>query len=197
MLGSSVITKRLSIFAALVMLAGCNGGHNQTNIELIQDMMESPAYKAQDFKNDNREQSSMLTPPEGTVPRGFEPYAYPQDPAAAENNLKNPVAGDFSPELLARGQKKFETYCAVCHGMQGLGDGPVSGKMAVKPPPLMSDKVKNFKDGRIFHIITVGQGVMGSYASQIVDKEDRWSIVNYIRSMQKKSVAATAQGATK
>jgi hypothetical protein len=54
-------------------------------------------------------------------------------------------------------------------------------------PPLTSDKVKAFKDGRIFHIITDGQGLMGSYASQIRNESDRWAIVNYVRTLQRQA----------
>src|SRR5262249_49887349 len=97
----------------------------------------------------------------------------------------NPHAGDMSVEILNRGRTKFETYCAVCHGYQGKGDGPVSVKMALKPPPLISEKIIKLPDGGIFHIISDGQGVMSSYAYQLVDEDDRWAIVNYVRSLQK------------
>ena len=73
----------------------------------------------------------------------------------------------------------------VCHGGSGRGDGPVAAKMSLKPPSLMSDKVRGFVDGRIYHIISDGQGVMSSYAYQLVDEHDRWCIVNYVRNMQK------------
>jgi mono/diheme cytochrome c family protein len=36
----------------------------------------------------------------------------------------------------------------------------------------------------IYHIITVGQNVMPSYASQVT-REERWAIVNYIRALQR------------
>ncbi len=59
-------------------------------------------------------------------------------------------------------------------------------------PSLQSDKARAYPDGRIYHIITMGQGVspsfglplMPSYASQIAPA-DRWSIVNYVRALQK------------
>ena len=81
------------------------------------------------------------------------------------------------------GQQSYEIYCSVCHGQKGAGDGPVAEKMAVKPPALTSSKIKNFKDGRIFHIITDGQGVMGAYSYQIRDSKTRWAVVNYVRSL--------------
>ncbi len=182
--------KRLWWFT-LIFLMGCNAGKNQTNIEVIQNMMDQQSIKSQDWYPTDGDRTQMRHPPEGTVPRGFEVYPYPNDPEAAGQNLKNPLAGDFSAETLELGQKNYVIYCGVCHGMKGDGLGPVAAAMAVKPPALLSDKVRTFPDGRIYHIIVRGQGVMGSYASQIPapkrkdEKDRRWAIVNYIRSLQK------------
>lgn len=179
----------MSIIGSFAII-GCNGGKNSPNIELVQNMMDQESIKSQDWDPKHPDQVQMRMPPEGTVPRDFKPYKYPTDPEAAEKNLVNPYAGDSSEEVMANGKKYYERYCLVCHGAEGKGDGPVSVKMPVKPPPLLSDKVKNFKDGRIFHIMTMGQGVMGSYLSQFapdVDGKKRWAVVNYVRSLQRNS----------
>lgn len=159
--------------------------HKEPNVELIQDMMESPALKAQDFDTFNREEAASRLPPEGTVPVGYEKYPYHLQPDLG-SKLKNPLEGKMTAEVLDLGRTKFETYCAVCHGYEGKGDGPVSVKMSVKPPSLLSDKVTlTYTDGHIFHVISDGQGVMSSYAYQLVNPKDRWAIVNYVRSLQK------------
>lgn len=196
--------KTLKHLSALVVvpaaLVACTSNtpptlHKEPNVELIQDMMEQPALKAQDFLSEDREKGSSRLPPEHTVPVGYSPYPYHNDPETAQKVLKNPLAGNMSPEVISLGQKKFEIYCSVCHGDQGKGDGPVSVKMALKPPPLISQKVMDFPDARIFHIITDGQGVMASYAYQLVDEKDRWAIVNYVRTLQKMAKGA-AGGST-
>ncbi len=193
---SKVFSKVLFGASLLVFSAGCTKGHPQvhsdTNVELLQDMMEQDALKAQDFEPDARDTASSRVPPEGTVPVGFKPYPYHNNPAAAADAWKNPYAGDMSPEMLTRGRTKFETYCAVCHGYEAKGDGPVSVKMALKPPPLVSDKIIGVKDAAIFHIISDGQGVMSSYAYQLVDENDRWAIVNYVRSIQRLAKSTTS-----
>lgn len=189
MSASSRIISWVSGCALAAMVVGCGAKGNKPNVELIQDLMESPALKAQDFKNEDREASSQLLPPAGTVARDAAPYPYAADPVGAEAKLRNPLAGDMSEGVLAVGQKKYEIYCAVCHGETGKGDGPVAPKMALKPPSLMTDKIRNYKDGRVYHIITAGQGVMGQYAGQIYNERDRWAIVNYIRKMQSKTPA--------
>ncbi len=164
------------VTGASLVLGGCS--NEVPNIEIIQDMMNSPAVKAQEAGPEG-----MRMPPPGTVPRGFDVYPYKGDFATAERDLKNDVP--VTEESLKRGKFLYETYCYVCHGVRAKGDGPVGAKMIVKPPSLVSDKIKAFKDGRIYHIITEGQGVMGSYASQIIDPDDRWKVVNYVRSLAK------------
>ncbi len=175
--------KNLSLALLMISLASCKS--SQPNVELIQDMMESPAVKAQEYspKKPNGGQLNMV-PPEGTVAVGHIPYKYKGKPEDAERALSNPLSADEA--TLARGKLKFETYCFPCHGLAADGKGPVAAKFLVPVPSLMTDKVKAFKDGRIFHIITDGQGVMGSYASQIKSEKDRWALVHYIRSLQKK-----------
>ena len=178
--------KRIGFFIVLgAFIAGCNGGHNSPNIELVQNMMDQESIKSQDWDPRDGDKLQMRTPPEGTVPRGFYVYPYPNDPEAASKNLVNPLKDDHSAETMALGEKYFQIYCSVCHGHTGHGDGTVAEKMPVRPPSLLSDKVRKFPDGHIFHIITHGQGVMGSYANQVVEPHTRWAVVNYIRSLQK------------
>lgn len=173
----------LCLVIAGLALSGC-GDKEKPNVELIDDMMDSPAYKAQDTKVGGG--SSMLMPPANTLPVGMKRYPYaPGDADGAEKGLKNPIEGQFTPEVLARGANRYEIYCGVCHGALGKGDGTVAEKMPVRPPSLVQDKVKAYRDGRFFHIITHGKGVMGSYANQIKKEEDRWAVVNYIRNLQK------------
>lgn len=169
---------------ALIWLVSCSAGHNETNVELIQDMMDQKNLKSQDYDQFRNKPGNMV-PPEGTVPRDYKPYKYVGNPLGAEASLVNPLRGEKMQLSLARGQQRFEIFCSVCHGKQGKGDGTIAAYMPLKPPSLLSEKVMAFKDGRIFHIITEGQGVMGGYATQIFSEEDRWAIVNYIRSLQK------------
>ncbi len=129
-------------------------------------------------------QTRQMLPVEGTVARGQKPYPYKGNPDLAEQKLQNPL--EATTDVLHRGQFMFNVYCLPCHNSDGKGMGPVVKRGFAPPPPLDSDRVKNWKDGRIFHIITDGQGIMPSYAIQI-DPIDRWAIVNYVRVLQKTS----------
>ena len=171
--------------ASVLFLSSCRGG-SQPNIELIQDMMVSPALKAQAYYDGGPNNGAMRLPPDNTQPQGFEPYKYSTDVTAAAGN-KNPMAGDFSEETLKTGAKFYTVQCALCHGQQGEGGEKISlaATMPLKPPPMTSDKIKGWTDGQIYHVITMGQGLMGPYASHIPQKY-RWQVVNYIRTLQGK-----------
>jgi mono/diheme cytochrome c family protein len=177
--------KRWALLLSLAALVGCNGSKNQTNIELMQDMMDQINVKAQDWDPDMPGELANFYPPEHTVPIGYKPVPFKNDAAAAGEKIINPLAGNMSPEVLSTGKAKYEIYCYPCHGPTLTGDGLVAPKMMLRPPSLLSAKVKGYKDGRIFHVISYGQGVMGSYATQLHDEKHRWAIVNYVRSMQK------------
>lgn len=192
----TLLSLGLSVSVMLAVFPACTGGDGlskQPNVELIQDMMDQPALKAQDSEPGQPNKAASRIPPEGTVPVGYKPYPYPGQPETAAQRLKNPVAGNMTPQLLEVGRRKYEIYCQVCHGETGAGDGPVAVKMASKPPPVTSDKIKKMSDGGIYHIITDGQGLMGSYAYQIVKEEDRWALVNYVRNLQKLSERASTK----
>ena len=171
-----------------LVLVSCGPSGNKPNVEIIQDMMVSPAVKAQSYDEGAPNNSGMRVPPEHTVPEGFEPYRYAGDLDAAVKGLKNPLAGKDDPETLVVGQKFYETNCMVCHGSKGEGGeaakSVVSAKMALKPPAIVNDKIAGWPDAHLYHVITEGQGVMGPYASHIPQKY-RWQVVNYIRFLAK------------
>jgi mono/diheme cytochrome c family protein len=137
------------------------------------DMMYSPALKAQ--------QPGQRPPVEGTIPRGYELYPFEAHEIDRAGALKNPL--QRTKAVLERGQLMFNTYCMVCHGAYGEGDGSVVPKYP-RPPSLQSEKILGYPDGKIFHVITRGQNLMPSYASQIA-RADRWAIIHYIRAIQK------------
>jgi mono/diheme cytochrome c family protein len=120
-------------------------------------------------------------PVEGTVARGFLPYPYAGRPEEAGRALVNPLLP--TADVLARGRSKFLAFCSPCHGNFARGDSRLLGQFP-SPPTLHSDKVRNWPDGRIYHVITEGQNAMPSYASQI-SRDDRWAIVRYLRVLQR------------
>lgn len=176
--------KKLFAVFSVVVIAGCNAKGNNTNIELIQNMMDQISIKSQDWNPKEGEKVQMRQPPPGTVPRGFNPYKYATDPAAGWRQ-QNPLAGNTSAEVIELGRKNYGIYCAVCHGDKGDSVALVAEKMLVKPRILVSPDAKAYSDGRIYHAITAGVGLMGAYAGQIPDDKARWAVVNYVRTLQR------------
>jgi len=179
--------KIILVAATALALTACGAKGNNPNVEIIQDMMESPAIKAQEYDESSLNHSGMRVPPEKTAPVGFHPYKYKGDIEGGSKN-PNPLAGNLNQDVMFVGQKYYETNCMVCHGQKGAGnpDSNVVKNMALKPPSIITDKVKGWTDGHLYHVISEGQGVMGPYASHI-PQASRWQVVNYIRFLQKES----------
>jgi mono/diheme cytochrome c family protein len=178
---------------ATLTLVGCDQKHEEPNIDLVQNMMDSPAVKSQDFDNSVEDFRANLLPPEGSIPKGYTPYTI-ATPDEAGEKLTNPFAGKM--ETLARGQEVFFINCSPCHGSLGKGDGPVASYFTLTPPSLLTDKARGFKDGYIYHLVVMGRGMMDGYGTSIIKDQDRWAVVNYVRHLQKtlNSPASTANG---
>lgn len=100
---------------------------------------------------------------------------------------------------MRRGQKRYNEVCIVCHGQYGMGDGRVPTRGFPAPANLLSDRVRAFPDGRVFHVVTNGQAAMPGYSLQL-SVADRWAVVHYVRALQRAfppaSPAPAAAGAT-
>jgi len=144
-------------------------------------MFEQSKLKAQKPSDLFKDGIGMRPPVEGTVARGFLPYPFKGKPDEAGKYLVNPLLPTAAN--LERGKTRFLTYCSPCHGNFGRGDSRLRGQFP-NPPTLHSDKVRNWPDGNIYHVITEGQNVMPSYATQVA-RDDRWAIILYIRALQR------------
>jgi len=188
-----VSSRRLktALVALITCLAasGCSHQKSQPAIEYMPDMAYGPSVHAQNEDLYTPGVSAMRLPVEGTVPRGFTPYRFQvQDSLLAQAELVNPLPR--TADVLGRGQRVYMTYCVVCHGEKGDGQGYIVPKFPM-PPSLYSAKVTNWPDGRIYHVITRGQNLMPSYASQILP-EDRWAVIHFVRVLER-SANPTAQ----
>lgn len=136
---------------------------------------------AQDHSDFFKNGISSRVPVEGSVARGFMPYLYEDDPDGASDNLVNPYVAD--EENIDLGKRKYLTYCSPCHGDLGKGDSRLRGQFP-NGPTIHSDKILSWTDGRLYHVITEGQNVMPGY-KKTVTREERWAIVNYVRTLQR------------
>lgn len=93
----------------------------------------------------------------------------------------------------ARGDTLFHTYCAVCHGSQGAGDGVVK---LMGAPSLLTARARGYSDGYIYSIIRYGRGVMPRYGDKVVQPDERWAVVNYVRKLQAEAPAPADSAAS-
>ncbi len=124
---------------------------------------------------------SMRPPVEGTVARGFKPFMYADSIELAEKFMINPL--EINTKNLETGKRKYNTYCSPCHDYHGSGQARLNGQYP-NPPSLHTDKVREWSDGRIYHIITMGQNTMPSYDKQLTESE-KWQIILYVRALQR------------
>jgi len=152
------------------------------NVEFVPEMVHSVAFDAYAYNPNYADGKTLKMPVKGTIAQGFLPEY-------SEGELTEDIAGkvllnplEITDKNSVRGEWIYRTYCQVCHGMTGLGDGPVTKRGVPPPPSLLSDNVKNMKDGQLYFIISNGKGNMASYKSQ-VQREDRWKVIQYLRTM--------------
>ena len=183
-----------------LFLLGCGASPQKRAYEYMPDMVRDPAYKAYAPNSVTRDGLTLQIPVSGTIPRNYQPFHFgpgENEAVRAGKELRDPYHP--TAQVMQEGKALFETYCVVCHGEHGKGDGPISGKIPT-PPSYTSDRLMQFPPGRIFHVITMGSGKMRSYAGQL-SSDERWKIVTYVHTELQGSGAkpqvAVARGGSK
>jgi mono/diheme cytochrome c family protein len=156
------------------------------NYQYMPNMYEPVSYgtysQADIFKGGKEGQ----LPVEGTINRGFEVYEYPDTPeallAVKSANLKSPL-GSLSEKDKEKAKALYEIYCAICHGVEGNGQGKLvtQGKFLGVP----NYKDREINEGSIFHVVTYGLNLMGSHANQL-SKKERWMVASYVMELKSK-----------
>lgn len=107
------------------------------------------------------------------------PWVAPANAAKTKNPIQR------SPVSIAAGKAVFESYCAMCHGAEGNGDGVAAAGLNVPPADFSREKVKQQTDGALFWMISTGRAPMPSF-EQVLSKEQIWQVVDYIRTLEAK-----------
>ena len=158
--------------SALLLLSGCR-----------EDMQNQPYYRPlreSDFYADKRSARPIIA---GTVARGhLDADTYFYTGKLGSND------GDYMPfpvtaEVMARGQQRFNIYCAPCHSELGDGNGMIVQRGYKRPPSYNTDRLRKAPIGYFFDVMTNGFGAMPDYAGQVL-AQDRWAIAAYIRALQ-------------
>ena len=204
---AGIVVTWLPISCALE--ARTNKNKREPRIHFVQDMDNQPKFKPQEeskFFVDGREQRPRVP---GTVARGelnadhafYDGFTETVDngkvtrnfingyPAQIQARLNDPAE---AAKLLTLGEAKFNITCAMCHGRDAGGNGPIHQR-AVEvgatatgwvQPSNMNDAVRRGRsDGHLYNTINNGIRNMGGYGHQL-SPEERWAIVAYVRTLQ-------------
>ena len=156
----------------------------ERNYEVFTEMAYSKAAESMSPSSSLPALMTQQAVVSGVVVRGQMPFHYgpgPEEAKRAGDELTNPFGDE--PQVLERGGEIYRRFCSVCHAGDGGGQGPVVMRGVLPPPSLLGARALEIRDGEMFHLLTLGQGNMGSYAAQ-VSAEDRWKVIRYVRSLQ-------------
>ncbi len=120
---------------------------------------------------------------------GSVPYYYgnseEERTRATAEIINNPFP--ISKGSLEKGKALYNIQCAICHGEKADGAGYLvrddGGKYPVQPAILTSDDFIASSNGRYYHAIMYGKNLMGGYSDKL-SYEERWYVIQYIRSLQ-------------
>jgi mono/diheme cytochrome c family protein len=135
--------------------------------------------------------------------RSIKPYTMPRDPVPGTVPVTGPApvislttasrranVRTRTSESINRGKFVYETYCLVCHGAAGRGDGPLSsaaGGSFFGVRSLVAPEAGRLSDGELYGVVSdaaaMGRGLMPRYGDK-VRGSDRWDVVNYVRTLQ-------------
>lgn len=96
-------------------------------------------------------------------------------------NMKNPVPADQDKSI---GKSLYSKHCKSCHGAEGYGDGPKADEMTGDLGDFSSEEFQAQSDGALFYKTSFGRLDMPEYTKKMPDDEDRWLIVNYMRTLK-------------
>lgn len=120
----------------------------------------------------------------------FMAFALPQDKKvsgpweipAKYKTMKNTFKDDAS--LMKVGKMLYTKHCKSCHGGKGEGNGPKAKSMKTAIRSLKMPEVQAQSDGVLYYQSFIGRDEMPNYEKKIRDDEDRWAIINYLRTMK-------------
>lgn len=102
---------------------------------------------------------------------------------AEYKNKKNPTDAS-DKENMAIGKSLYSKHCKSCHGAEGYGDGPKAADMKGDLGDFSTADFQAQTDGELFYKTTVGRDDMPEFSKKIPEDEDRWLIVNYVRTLK-------------
>lgn len=97
-------------------------------------------------------------------------------------NMINPT-DKTDKENLSIGKSLYSKHCKSCHGKEGYGDGTKAADQEGDLGDFSTAEFQSQTDGELFYKSTMGRNDMPEFIKKISDDEDRWLIINYIRTL--------------
>ncbi|MFZ0581835.1 MAG: c-type cytochrome [Candidatus Acidiferrales bacterium] len=108
--------------------------------------------------------------------------------------MPNPVPG--TPQTIAAGMSVYMDRCQNCHGEYGNGKGSRADKLSVQPSDFTDAHAMSTQtDGELFWKISEGHKPMPSFKKKL-SEEERWQLVDFIRTFSQGAGAAPAPAAS-
>ncbi|MBX7246072.1 MAG: cytochrome c [Candidatus Sumerlaeaceae bacterium] len=120
---------------------------------------------------------------EHTVARGHLRDDSPLFSGKANGKFVEAFPFTITKEVIARGQNRYNIYCAPCHSALGDGSGMIVQRGFPRPVSFHDDRLLTAPVGYYYDVMTNGFGRMYDVASQ-TSPNDRWAITAYIRALQ-------------
>ena len=95
-------------------------------------------------------------------------------------NMKNPTDPSVDLDI---GKSLYAKHCQSCHGKEGYGDGKKANEVEGDLGDFSSAEFQSQTDGALFYKTSFGYKDMPEYTKKMPDDEDRWLIVNYMRTL--------------
>lgn len=85
---------------------------------------------------------------------------------------------------IANGAQVFSIHCVSCHGVSGVGNGPVAKSLPVPPADLTEPHTALHTAGDLYWWLTHGKppGVMPGFEAETTE-EERWDLINFLRTL--------------
>ena len=117
---------------------------------------------------------SFITPQEKTKTLWVIPAKY--------KAMKNTYKSDAS--LVKVGKMLYSKHCRSCHGNKGLGDGPKAKNLKTSMVKFNDAAFTKRTDGELYYMSIIGRDEMPNYEKKIIDDEDRWAVIMYMRTLK-------------
>lgn len=96
-------------------------------------------------------------------------------------NMTNPIDPDEDKSI---GKSLYSKHCKSCHGKEGYGDGNKADEVEGDLGDFSTEDFQAQTDGELFYKTSFGRDDMPEYTKKMPDDEDRWLIVNYMRTLE-------------